>query len=280
MKKILLLSCILILMPLSAFAATISVPGDQPSIQAGIDAAVDGDIVLLADGTFTGVGNYNIDFKGKSITIKSANGPDNCIIDCQGLGRGFLAYNGETVTLDGLTIENADAGDNNGGGVYANSSEIIIADCVFDNNSSGGGGAVYCSSSSTFSNCTFRNNTGEQSSQTVTINVNNDSPIANAGPDQIVPGNSVQLDGSGSYDPDGSIVSWSWILEHLDNSAYDKTATGETPTVSNLEYGNYTVTLTVTDNHGATGTDEMHLSVAAAPTYQEGDECPGWWLVP
>ena len=182
MKKILLLSCILILMPLSAFAATISVSGDQPSIQAGIDAAVDGD--------------------------------------------------------------------------------------------------VYCSSSSTFSNCTFRNNTGEQSSQTVTINVNNDSPIANAGPDQIVPGNSVQLDGSGSYDPDGSIVSWSWILGHLDNSAYDKTATGETPTVSNLEYGNYTVTLTVTDNHGATGTDEMYLSVAAAPTYQEGDECPGWWLVP
>lgn len=90
------------------------------------------------------------------------------------------------------------------------------------------------------------------------------SPIANAGQDQIIPGNSVLLDGSGSSDPDGSIVSWSWTLEHLENSAYDETTSGETPTVSNLEYGNYTVTLTVTDNRGDTGSDEMYLSVAAS----------------
>ncbi len=67
MKKIILLSFILTLLPLSVLAATIHVPGDQLNIQAGIDAAVDGDIVLLADGTYTGVGNYNIDFSGKSI---------------------------------------------------------------------------------------------------------------------------------------------------------------------------------------------------------------------
>jgi len=36
------------------------------------------------------------------------------------------------------------------------------------------------------------------------------------------------------------------------------------PTVANLGYGNYVVTLTVTDNYGATGTDEMHLCVAAS----------------
>ena len=108
MKKIILLSCILTLLPLSVFADTINVPADKLTIQAGIDAAVDGDIVMLANGTYTGPENYNIDLKGKSITVKSSGGAENCIIDCGGNGRGFLVYLGETVTLEGLTITNGE----------------------------------------------------------------------------------------------------------------------------------------------------------------------------
>jgi hypothetical protein len=74
---------ILICLPLTATGDIILVPLDQPTIQAGIDAALDGDTVLVADGTYTGPGNTDISISGKSITLRSENGPAACIIDCE-----------------------------------------------------------------------------------------------------------------------------------------------------------------------------------------------------
>ncbi len=105
-----------------------------------------------------GGGNYDIIFVGNSITVKSANGPDNCIIDCQHLGRGFWAYSGETITLTGLTVVNGDASGHSGGAFYAQDSNVIIFNCVFDSNRGGGGGAVNTSLPSTFTNCVFTSN--------------------------------------------------------------------------------------------------------------------------
>ena len=59
--------------------------GDFPNIQAAIDAAKGGDEILLANGVFKGLGNYNIDFKGKAITVRSQSGcPKDCTIDAEG----------------------------------------------------------------------------------------------------------------------------------------------------------------------------------------------------
>jgi len=88
----------------------------------------------------------------------------------------------------------------------------------------------------------------------------NHPPIANAGPDQTVTdtdGNGsedVTLDGSGSDDPDGDIVSWVWT------EGGSQIATGGTPTVT-LPVGVHTITLTVTDDDGATDTDEVVITV-------------------
>jgi len=80
----------------------------------------------------------------------------------------------------------------------------------------------------------------------------NPAPIANAGTDQYIEvGDDATLDASASTD-DGSIVSYAW-------STGD---TGTSPTISGLPVGIHTITLTVTDNEGATGTDTVNIVVS------------------
>jgi len=58
-------------------AVTIHVPSAEPTIQAGINEAVDGDIVLVAPGTYV----ENIDFDYKAIEVRSESGPLLTTID-------------------------------------------------------------------------------------------------------------------------------------------------------------------------------------------------------
>lgn len=113
------------------------VPEQYPTIQAGIDAAVDGDVVILADGIYRDAGNYEIDFGGKAITVRSENGAENCIIDCEGSGRAFYFHSGEgnDSVIDGLTIRNGYtwvSGSNwwpRGGGIYCVGAAPTIMNC-------------------------------------------------------------------------------------------------------------------------------------------------------
>ncbi len=95
------------------------VPSLYGTIQAGIDAAVTGDTVLLANQVYTTVGNYDLDFGGKAITVQSENGPETCIIDCQNQGRGFYFHTGEqnNSIVRGITIRNGFTR-SAGGGIY------------------------------------------------------------------------------------------------------------------------------------------------------------------
>ena len=68
----------------------------------------------------------------------------------------------------------------------------------------------------------------------------------------------VNFDGSGSYDPDGRVVSYKWSFG--DGSGGDGVSTSHT--FSNP--GTYTVVLTVTDDKGATGKDTISINVAIA----------------
>jgi predicted outer membrane repeat protein len=141
-----IMRCVIIMLTAVSpcFGAVIHVPADAPTIQAGIDAAVDGDTVLVADGIYTGQGNANIDPRGKTITIMSENGSAHCTIDCAGLSRGFNVHSFETwnTVIRGFTVMNGNRA-NAGGGLYIDDAVPTIDDCLFMGNHATYGGGIY-----------------------------------------------------------------------------------------------------------------------------------------
>ena len=159
-------------------AGTVQIVGSAtlyPTIQAAINAAQSGDTVLVGDGTYTGPGNVDIDFLGKSLTLKSQHGAASTIIDCQGSAssphRGIYIHSGETsVTIDGFTVKHGyaptGASDDNsgfGGGAYISSNgPASVTDCAFTDNTASRGGGVQIGSIYglvSVTNCAFTANT-------------------------------------------------------------------------------------------------------------------------
>jgi len=254
MKSVCLSLTIVLIIASSGYAAVIRVPGNQLTIQAGIDAASDGDTVLVSNGTYTGEGNKDLDFWGKAITVMSKNGPSNCIIDCEGEGIGCFFASGETEesVLSGFTIrdgswiigggifcyESSPTIMNNiiegnsfgfdGGGIFCiDSYAIIINNIIFGNSTDGWGGGIYCDSSSPIiiNNTIFGNSADEgggiycyNSSPTITNTI-----LWNNGPDEIyLNGSSVTVtysDIRGSWEGEGNINSEPLLVDP-DNGEY------------------------------------------------------------
>ena len=81
---------------------TIRVPADQQTIQAAINAAVDGDTILVSPGTYT----ENISFNGKAITVTSSGGASQTTIDGgqKGVVVSFTNNEARGSVLNGFTI--------------------------------------------------------------------------------------------------------------------------------------------------------------------------------
>ena len=122
--------------------------GPKQTIQAGVDSAGPGDVVVVADGRYSGPGNRDIRISDVSITVRSANGAANCIIDCENLGRGFILDQiaGEPVVVEGFTIMRGVG--RRGGGIYLRNASATIANCIIRNNRAiSCGGGIYCEGS-------------------------------------------------------------------------------------------------------------------------------------
>ncbi len=190
-KLIFLLIALLLIAPCAADTLIVSLdfPEFYDNIQAAIDDANDGDIIVVFPGTYIGTGNVNISFLGKAITVQSV-APEmpeivsTTIIDCNNDGLGFAfgvmgAQEGEDSVLDGLTITNGTGYGTcslrswsnpelcigtwsyTGGGIIIGfDANPTIKNCVIEGNTANEGGGVYCDSGSPkFINCTITGNT-------------------------------------------------------------------------------------------------------------------------
>ena len=161
----------------------ILVPTSFPNIQAGIDYAVDGELVLVDQGTYSG----GIDFHGKSIVLKSIYGPDVTIIQGGGSVVSFRSGETEHTIIDGFTLTGGtgtyihdfsggvDIELDLGGGVYCADASPTIKNCIITGNSVmvwGGpylleydrafGGGICCENASpTVVNCMITENTAD-----------------------------------------------------------------------------------------------------------------------
>jgi PKD repeat protein len=164
----------------------------------------------------------------------------------------------QTVQLDqSVTFDGTGSTDPDG--------EIVSYDWDFgDGQSCGyGPGPVYTYSElGTFTvTLTVTDNDGKAATDTMTVTVYNNPPVAEAGSDvTIYLGTGITFDGTGSYDPDGTVAYYDW--DFGDGHSY---GTGASPYYVYTEHGVFTVTLTVTDNNGATAEDSCTITVLDNP---------------
>ena len=135
--------------------------GDFPTIRAALLAVVDGDVIELTDGVFSGAHNRNNYFYGKAITLKSQSGnPEACTIDCGGRSRAFnfVDDEGPGTVIRGIALINGVAG--YGGAILCSSTSPTLQNLILRHNSGGHGGALHCwDASPSVTGCLFEENT-------------------------------------------------------------------------------------------------------------------------
>jgi len=157
-----------------AFAGTIVVDvggsGDYTTIQAGVDAANEGDVVLVFPGTYADEGNRDIVFGEKNITLQSRDGAATTILRNNDAGTEHrIFYFNDTgqdtsCVIDGFTIRGGNLyglGAGNGGGISINGlynpPSPKFTNLIITGNYAPQGGGVYVNSPGGGCNPVFRN---------------------------------------------------------------------------------------------------------------------------
>jgi len=137
------------------------VHGPKKMICTAVNTAAPNDEIRVADGVYPVSGNMVINLS-KFLTIRSENGPEHCILDCQGLGCAIKVFHGnmsQKAIVEGFTIINGQYG--TGGAILIqNNSLTEIINCIIQNNSAqSSGGAIYAQNAVVqISGCVIENN--------------------------------------------------------------------------------------------------------------------------
>ena len=137
--------------------ADIYVPDDHATVQDAITAAAAGDTVIVRPGTY----EENIDFLGKAITVRSAEGPELTILDGGDKNTTVTFWSGEGTdsVLDGFTITNGNgkyfSSIYHGGGIHCEGASPTISNNIITRNYARFGSGISCLS---FSDAVIVNN--------------------------------------------------------------------------------------------------------------------------
>ncbi len=148
---------VIILFAGGAYSATIHIPADQPTIQAGINAAVNGDTVMVAAGEYTE--SLVFDFEYANILLKSEAGADQTVISKGSTGFATIYFqqgNQNRSTIEGFSLRNPQFEPI----VYiGHCNAPAIIGCIFENNRIHYGGALISDGDIVYlTGCIFRNN--------------------------------------------------------------------------------------------------------------------------
>ena len=153
----------------AAESATVTVPGNYPTVQAAINAVVNGS---LPDGTSIDVqaGVYHealvVANTGRSFTVRGVGGAASTVVDAAGRNAAALTVYRATgqIVFRGLTFRNGTPPNAAGGGFVIQESSPSFVDCVFESNrASAGAGGTLITSNATFTGCVIRNNSAARS---------------------------------------------------------------------------------------------------------------------
>ena len=141
----------------TALATNLLVPNQYPTIQAAIDAAVNGDVILVSPGPYSQL----IDMKGKAVQLKSTAGRTQTFISSGGVSGAVVScITGETASciIEGFTIYGA-----TGSGIAITSASPVFKFCAINqnyNSAGNGGGVAYTGTvgSPRFEDCQFFGN--------------------------------------------------------------------------------------------------------------------------
>jgi hypothetical protein len=153
----------LLLLATATNGAVILVPEDQPSIQAGINIAIPGDMVSVAAGVY----EEWLSFRGKDITVQSRDGATATTISGGDADSAMVFANGESeaAVLRGFTITGGGNGTefqglSMGAGIYIYFASPTIEDCIIhDCHAQMGGGVSIYQGNPVFRNVLLQGNT-------------------------------------------------------------------------------------------------------------------------
>ena len=232
-RSLLVTMTIGLLLSASTQAGIINVPDDQPTIQAAIEVALDGDEIIVAPKTYF----ENINFLHKAISVRSIDPTDPAVVagtTINGGGSGSVVTcdsgEGPDTVLSGFVITNGNTsgdgggmrildssptvshcrfvgntatGSGVGGGMFSSGGSPAVSNCTFSGNAAGLGGGLLnlgFDSCMTVTDCTFNGNTANFGGGMLNLGVSACMTVSNC----TLSGNTVNVAGGGLYNTGGS----------------------------------------------------------------------------